>query len=322
MGQENPELNPTYLAQVMPYWFFVVPVLLGSRVRAREVGGYEWERLPEERLRQLRPVDIAETKMADEIVRRRDEMSARYGAASNNIDLEGPANDTFILRGPDFYLDLLADPAFARHCLAVVTETICLAYRFVSEQLGPIHGFPLANCNVNPMGPRCYADVVRPYDIRCVEYAAELAGKPPACGLHHCSYPVHHFATAYAQIPGLHTLQASQHSDITQIREVLPDVAFSAMIDQVDLTQPLPALAQDLERCLAGGVHDLAIWEIDPRCGPRKMGDLLRCIVETAGRHGREARFSVLALTWEELDWQFPRYRGTGYLPSWQSSTE
>jgi len=66
----------------------------------------------------------------------------------------------------------------------------------------------------------------------------------------------------------------------------------------------------ELERCIALGANDLAIWEMGVRCCPERI----------APQHVREAAFTVLPLTWEELDWQFPRYRGTGELPGDPSS--
>jgi len=76
----------------------------------------------------------------------------------------------------------------------------------------------------------------------------------------------------------------------------------------------------ELERCIALGANDLAIWEMGVRCCPQRMAGLFADIERIAPQHVREAAFTVLPLTWEELDWQFPRYRGTGELPGDPSS--
>jgi len=315
IGQAVPSLDGAYLGCVMPYWFFIIPILLGVKVRPRDIGGYLWRTLTEDQLRRLKPIDIAQTPLAELILREREAKLARYGAVSQLLDLGSATNNAFVLRGPEFYADLAADVPFARHYLGAITETICLAYRFVAG-LFPLDGAPLANCNVHMMGPRLYAKVVREYDILWVEYAAQVTGKARRCDIHHCSVKLDPFVEAYGTIPGLHSLQAHHASDIAQVRETLPGVAFSAMVDQVDVVDKAPAqLYKELERCIALGANDLAIWEMDVRCNPRRMAGLFADIERIARQYGRRASFAVLPLTWEELDWQFPRYRGTEELP-------
>jgi hypothetical protein len=310
IGQEAPELDRAFVSKIMPFHTEIVPVCMGMKAKIKAVGGYTWEPLAEERLRRLAPVDMAQTPIAELILREREQRLARYGIATQQIDLGSPANNAFMLRGPEFYADLLADPAFARHYLEATTESICLAYRFISQVFGPMDGFPLGNCNVVMMSPAVYAEVVRPFDIRCVAYAAQYNNQPPHCDLHHCNVKTEPFAEVYSAIPGLSSLQGSYLSDIRKIHQVIPGIPFSAMVNPVDLlTKPAAQVDRDLERCLADGAHDLAIWDIDPRYGPAEMMGLLRRIQAIAARHGRRPVFSVIPITWEEMDWEFPRYR-------------
>ena len=111
-------------------------------------------------------------------------------------------------------------------------------------------------------------------------------------------------------IPGLRSLQGSHLSDIATIRQALPGVSFSAMVNPLDLLhKPAAQVDGDLARCVAAGAHDLAIWNIDPAYGPRETGDLFQRIGDVAARYGRGAVFSVIPITWEELGWEFPRYQ-------------
>ncbi len=309
IGQAEPTLDLRFISQVMPFHTMILPVALGMSISIH-VGSYSWHPLSVSELRELKPVDLARSPIGELIVRERDARLARYGVATQAIDLGGIANNAFMLRAHEFYADLIVDKGLARHYDEVVAETITLGYRFVSELFGPIKGFPIANCNVTMMSPEVYVDMLRDLDIRLVEYAAELNGEPPFCNLHHCNVRTEPFAEAYSVIPGLASLQGSHLSDIERIHQVLPDVDFSAMVNPVGLlNKSRTQTDQELDHCLATGAHDLAIWDIDTAFGPEKVADLLRRITRIAAKNGRKAVFHLIPITWEEMDWEFPQYR-------------
>lgn len=310
LGQAEPTLDFSFVSKVIVYNCLAVPVTLGMVPVAKDVGGYHWQPFAEAQLRALRPVDMADTPYAERLMREREKRLARYGVATQMIDIGSPANNAFALRGLEFYADLITDHAFARHYLAVITETTCLAYRFVSRLFGLHEGFSLGNCNVVMMSPQLYIDMIREHDIRCVSYAAELTGQPPCCDLHHCDVKSEPFAAAYSAIPGLRSLQGSHLSDIERIHQVLPHVSFSAIVNPAGLLKkPAAQTEAEIDRCLAAGAHDLCLWNIDPQFGPDLLRDLLQRIQMLAARRGREAVFSVTPMSWEELGWEFPRYQ-------------
>ena len=198
----------------------------------------------------------------------------------------------------------------AHHYLHAINETMCMAYRFLNDILGPLNGFELSNCNVVMMSPDLYVEMIRDYDICCIEYSAKVTGKPPLCFLHHCDVKVESFAEAYRELPGVHTLQASYMSDITRIYEVWPEVKFSAMVSPVDLLNKSESdLFEDIDKCVAAGANDLAIWNIDPKCAPDMLQGLFSKLEDIANKHNRKPVFSVTPFSWEELDWEFPQYR-------------
>jgi hypothetical protein len=171
-------------------------------------------------------------------------------------------------------------------------------------------GFPLGNCNVTMISPELYIDMIREYDIQCVQYAAELTKKAPSCAIHHCNVNTEPFAEAYRAIPGLKSLQGSCLSDIPKIHSVLPEVNFSAMINPVDLiSKPARSIEEQLDYCLREGAADLAIWDIDTSFGPDSIVELFSRIEESAMNYNRKPVYDVIPFTWEELDWEFPVYR-------------
>jgi hypothetical protein len=309
IGAEKPVLNKNFLSTLLPYHTIIIPVLLGTPAAIQSEGGYCWRNLSEEQMHKIQPVDIADSPVGELIHLEYRKLKSRYGTVTPMLDLASVANNAFTMRGPEFYADLLAEKEFARRYMDVITETMCLAYKFITNLFGPRDGFPLGNCNVTMISPELYIDMIREYDIRCVQCAADLTKKAPSCNIHHCNVNTEPFAEAYRAIPGLKSLQGSCLSDIPKIHAVLPEVRFSAMINPVDLiTKPARSIEAQLDYCISRGAADLAIWDIDTSFGPDSMVELFSRIEEIAGKYSRKASFAITPFTWEELDWEFPRY--------------
>jgi hypothetical protein len=310
IGSVCPELDLDFVSMILPYHTIIVPTAMGLRTGIQEVGGYCWQYVSEDQMRSLVPVNIADTPVAEVIYEERKRRIDRYGLGRAMIDLASAANNAFTLRGPEFYADLMAEPGFANDYMQSIVETMCLAHKFVTDLFGPAESFPLANCNVVMMSPSLYVEQVRKYDIQCVNYAATLTGKRPSCDIHHCSVNTEPFAEAYSAIPGLRSLQGSDLSDLPKIQEALPDVTFSAMVSPVDLVcKPEDQVRAEIDKCVRDGAQDLAIWDVDPEYGPEQVYGLMKMISEIGAAHGRQPAFSVIPITWEELDWEFPVYR-------------
>jgi hypothetical protein len=313
IGQAEPVLDTYFISTLLPYHTMIVPVILGMQTMIQEVGGYQIHPMDAQQVAKLAPIDLADSPVGELLLAERDRRISRYGCATQMIDLASPSNNAFSLRGPDFYLDLLADPPLARHYLDAITETMLLAYRFIATHFGRFESVPLGNCNATMISPKLYAEMVRPYDVHFVEAAAASQGVPPRCDLHHCSVPTESFADAYRAIPGLRSLQGLVSSDIRAIQAALPGVAFSGMINPVDLlNRPIAAVLGDIDRALSDGVNDLALWDVDTAVPPAQLAAFLRQLAALVRQHGREPAFSFIPFTWEEMDWEFPQYTQRG----------
>ncbi|HBR20152.1 MAG: hypothetical protein A2Y13_09280 [Planctomycetes bacterium GWC2_45_44] len=309
IGTAGSEPLPEICSQIMPFHSMIIPVALGMEATIQEIGGYAWKNMSGEQLENLNPVNIAESFIGELILKQRQERIARYGTATQMIDLASVSNNAFMMRGPDFFVDLLTDKNFAHHYLGVITETMCMAYKFITETFGHIDGFPLGNCNVTMMSPKLYDEMICQYDVRCVEYAAKINGKEPCCDLHHCNVKTEPFAKSYRKIPGLRSLQGSYRSDIKKILETLPGVKFSAMVNPVELlNRPISDILFDIEQCIVDGANDLAIWDIDTACSPEMLGEFFEKIGEISEKHNKKMSLGIIPFSWEELAWEFPTY--------------
>ncbi len=119
---------------------------------------------------------------------------------------------------------------------------------------------------------------------------------------------------AVKAIPGLRSLQGSIRSDINAIHTEIRDIAFSGMINPVDLLNlPQEKLLADIDRALTCGVNDLALWDVDPAVSPSQLNVFMKDIKNVARNHEREVKFSFIPITWEEMDWEFPKYHKENY---------
>ena len=112
IGQEKPVLDSHFVAKVMLFNCGIIPVTLGVKSKLEEIGGYTWRRLDIEAIKKMQPVDIATNWVGEMIIQERERKIERYGVVEQMIDLGSISNNAFILRGHEFYTDILIDKNF------------------------------------------------------------------------------------------------------------------------------------------------------------------------------------------------------------------
>lgn len=309
MGYATPQLDCEFMSKLLPLNGVLIPFILGVELKAKEQGGFHWGKLSEYQIRRLRPVDIAHTAVADWLLKQKERLLNRYGTISYMIEYGSATNNAFLIRGDEFYLDLLADQPLMHYYLDVITETMCLAYTFFAQNIGIERDFVLANCNVHMMSPKLYGAMIRDYDNRCIMHSAEHNHMGPSCLIHHCSVESDPFVREYAKIAGAHTIQASLHSDIPLIKRNAPHIEFSAMISPVEfLRKPIQEIVSVVDRIVGHGIKDLNLWNLDPTCTCEQLREFLIALRELERIHNVRFKCDPTVITWEELDWEFPQY--------------
>jgi hypothetical protein len=309
IGSAGPVLDCAFMSKLLPVNGVLIPYILGVELKAKEQGGFHWSRLSEDKIRKLRPIDIAQTPAAELILKKKQALLDRYGAISYMIEYGSATNNAFLIRGDEFYLDLLADQPFAHYYLDVVTETMCLAYTFFAKNGMTEKDFVLANCNVHMLSPKLYGEMIRDYDSRCVMHFAELNHSNPSCMIHHCSVSSDPFVQEYVRMPGVHTIQACYHSDIPLIKQNAPHIEFSAMLSPVEfMTGKMTEIVTDAEKVIRHGIKDLNLWNLDPTCSCEQFRDFLTGLKRLESVYNVKFKCEPTVITWEELDWEFPQY--------------
>jgi hypothetical protein len=308
LGEERPQLGPGQIATVIRYGFDLVPALLGTPLEHADAWGFFPRFRGLDEVRGLLPVDVARTPEADWLRAEKERLVRRYGGCSHCLDMGSVTNNAFRILGQDVYAEALADPQGLAGLFEVILETERHLHRFLTELFGPQDPVPVSNCNVSLLGPATYERLVLPFDVRQGRFAADLAGGPARCAVHHCDVKADPFLAAYAKFPGLVSLQASFASDVAAARAALPGATFSALISPPALAGDLGVVGQTCERALAAGASDFAAWNVDAVTSPDRIRELLAMLAQAARAAGRAFLPSVMPLCWEELEWAHGRY--------------
>jgi hypothetical protein len=309
IGAEKPVLGPGQIATVIRYGNELVPVLLGIHEDFANAWGFfpRLRRLKD--LHGLKPVDIRSRPEGEWLARRKERMVQLYGGASQCVDIASVVNNAFRMIGQDIYADMIDSPTEVQTLFEVILQTMRSVYELLDDLFDGMDPVPIGNCNVTMMGPALYEQRVLEFDSRQNRFAADRRGVPPRMALHHCDVPVDRFIESYAKLPGLASLQASFESDIAAVKRRIPDCAFSAMVSPRGLAVNHTALRTKLQKAIADGADDLAIWNIDPSADPGCLRLVFALINEVCKEHGRLAKYDAMPLCWEEMEWAHAQYQ-------------
>lgn len=309
------ETGPGQIATVILYGFDLIPALLGTPLDYADAWGFYPRTRPLTALAALEAVNLAATREGDWLLREKERLVRAYGSCTHCLDLGSATNNAFRLLGEDLYAELLAEPDAVHRLFDVILTTMEHACRFIKTHFGGLDPVPISNCNVSLMGPHTYRRLVLEYDARQNRFG-QTEKTPPRAALHHCDVPADAFLEAYAQLPGLASLQASIRTDLAAFKRTLPGCAFSGMVSPHDLVGAPQQVEPLLRRALAEGVADLALWNIDTATPPEQLRSFLSALRALARDHGRAPSVTFMPLCWEEIEWAHARYQGAGPVRS------
>ena len=153
LGEEHPVMDGIYVNRVLKWGMDFIPLVLGAEISCQDAGGYYARKMDMEMIKNLKPVDVADTFAGEWIIQRKEHLQKRYGSAESAMQLEGPTNIAVRIRGEEFYMDLLEDEGLAEHILETVTETISQAYLFLGKEF-KMKELLIANCNATLLSPQ------------------------------------------------------------------------------------------------------------------------------------------------------------------------
>jgi uroporphyrinogen-III decarboxylase len=243
MGEPDPQPRPIIGSQHVAGGF-VIPALLGAEIR------FEKDAAPQplpmemdvEQIEAFEKPDFRSTWPMNVFIAQMDALEAEWGYVVGGMNTDGLLNAAYHLYGQNLFVDFYEAPDRARRLLQLIGDLIVDVALYLRERTGDCsvainrmveHIDPQlffhANCSVQMISPRSY---------RGIHLAVEqgMAERIQPYGIHHCGDNLHHMAPVYAELP-LTMVDVGWGSDVTAVRETLPDVFLNLRLDPVRMLQ-------------------------------------------------------------------------------------
>ncbi len=186
-----------------------------------------------------------------------DELKARFGGVTGDINWGGVLNLALDLRGQDVFLDMADDADRIRtqfFKLAEVLERFTTGIQAatgtssisVNRNVRHFHEpvFLHSECSHTMISTAEYEKFLMPID-------AEWSLRHQPFGIHHCGKDPHRFAAAYARLPQLDFLDVGWGGEVSVLRRHLPQTFFNLRLDPVSIVRQTPAEIRDTVMRLA-----------------------------------------------------------------------
>lgn len=257
LGEADPQPRPVIGSQHVAGGF-VIPALLGAPIRfAADAAPQPLPvQLSRAEIDAWQKPDFHTTWPMDVFIRQMDALEAEWGYVVGDLNTDGLLNAAYHFYGQDLFVDFYAAPTRVRRLLALIGELIVDVALYMRERSGACsisvnrmvehvdpHLFFHANCSVQMISPASYRNIQLPVEM-------EMAMRIAPYGIHHCGDNLHKIAPVYAELP-LQMVDVGWGSDVTAVREALPDVFLNLRLSPVRMLHGRPdEIAADTEALL------------------------------------------------------------------------
>ncbi len=242
--------------------------------------------LTDAQLARLEPPALDRNPHFAQLIEQVEWIAGSEGRVEGFINWQGVLNNAQRLRGQQLLLDMLEEPAKARHLFACVCETMIQGIRRLHERQRvsgvDVRFVTVSNCLVNMVSPKVYRELLLPFD-------QQLAAVYDRIGIHNCAWSATPYLEAYAQVPGVGYIDMGIKSDLARAKALFSDARRAVMYTPMDAAnKTLSEIKTDFEHIareyapcdlviadLEAGTSDTRVWE---------LVELVRAISETAGR--------------------------------------
>lgn len=218
--------------------------------------------LTDHELARLEPPDLDRNPHFQRLMEQVEWIARAEGRVTGFVNWQGVLNNAHRLRGEQLFLDLVDEPAMARHLFACVTQTMCDGIRRLHERQrasGVDYRFvTVSNCLVNLVSPDLYREQLLPFD-------QQLAALYGCIGIHNCAWNATPYLESYVRVPGVAYLDMGPDTDLPRARACFPEARRAVMIPPSFMKgRSTAALSLDIAR-IAGwlGPCDLVVADLD-----------------------------------------------------------
>lgn len=268
MGEPDPQPRPIIGSQYVAGGF-VIPALLGAKILfAKDAAPQPLPvELNVEQIDAMQKPDFHTTWPMNEFIRQMDALEAEWGYVAGGMNTDGLLNAAYHLYGQQLFVDFYDAPDRVRRLLDMIGELIVdvalylrrrtgdcsIAVNRMTEHIDPLLFFH-ANCSVQMISPKSYRDIH-------LATEQKMAARIQPYGIHHCGDNLHRIAPVYAELP-LTMADVGWGSDVTAVRQALPDVFLNLRLSPVRMLQATPhEIAADTENLLdaAGPLENVGV---------------------------------------------------------------
>jgi hypothetical protein len=190
------------------------------------------QKMDDQALKNLKCPDLTNHPFMAHLLDQIDEIYRLTGSARGYLNWQGNLNTAFRFRGEAIFTDLVTDPGLSRNLLDIIAEVYLTGVKMIYDKqrsYGIDHSFAtVANCTVNMVGPRVYAEVLLDYDIR-------IARQFKAIGIHNCTWTVTPYLKHYNKVPRVGYIDMGIESDLALAKEIFPAARRNCLYKSVDL---------------------------------------------------------------------------------------
>ena len=202
----------------------------------------------------------------------------------------GVVNNAFRMIGQDIYADLIENPTEVHSLFEVILATMRSVYGLLDDLFDDMDPVPIGNCNVTMMGPALYEQSVLEFDAQ-EPFRCRAAAGSASCGAAPLRRAGRPLCRVVCQTAGTGLAPGVVRVGRSGRETANAGLAFLAMISPRVLLGDLNALRDKLDRAVADGADDLAVWNIDPATNPERLRRIFAIIRNVCSAHDRLARF-------------------------------
>jgi hypothetical protein len=235
----------------------------------------------------LEAPDLADSALFGNLLKQMDRIEQLTGTIRGFLNWQGVLNTAFRLRGHQIFMDMLDNPARARRIFTCVKDTMLDGYRRVharQRQAGVDYQFgTTANCVVNMVSPRHYAESLLPFDM-------ELRSAFRNFGIHNCAWSVTPYIEAYARVPNLGYLDMGLASDLVAVKRLFPQARRNLIYTAMDMMNKSQAqIRADFERIAQElGPCDVGLPNMELGVSDQRILFALDLCEELSSRYGED----------------------------------
>lgn len=243
----------------------------------------EHKYLSDEEADNLKPPDLDTNPVFGDIIRQVDWIEQSEGQILGFLNWQGILNNAQRLRGEKIFFDIIDSPDRCRHLFGCIYSTM-------SEGIGRLHArqkksgvdiefMTVSNCLVNMISPEQYRDLFLPFDLRFEKEFGRIA-------IHNCAWNANPYIEDYSRVKNLGYIDMSMDSDMTRVRELIPNARRAIMYTPMDLAnKSWDQIREDMEKIAREyGPCDIVAADIEAGTPDERVQALIDLCEEISSR--------------------------------------